>query len=191
MKLIALVPMLATTISFAAAKRPIEGNPESTVRVVIFEDLQCPDCAALRTMLDQKLLPKYAAKVAFEHRDFPLAKHAFARKEAVAARFVDSIDSDLGLKFRRDALGSIKQVRESGFDAWLANWAKQNSVDPAKAAAALEDKDLAALVEKDFQDGVARGVAKTPTAFVNGVPFIETFTFDEISKAIEEALKQN
>ena len=54
--------------------------------------------------------------------------------------------------------------------------------------AALDDARLAALVEKDFQDGVARGVVNTPTVFVNGTPFIETFTFEEISKGIEEAL---
>jgi protein-disulfide isomerase len=46
-------------------------------------------------------------------------------------------------------------------------------------------------VDKDFQEGVARGIARTPTALVNGVPFIETFTFEEISKGIDEALEEN
>ena len=46
------------------------------------------------------------------------------------------------------------------------------------------------MVEKDYQDGVARGVSKTPTVFVNGQPFIETFTAEEISKAIDAELKR-
>jgi protein-disulfide isomerase len=46
------------------------------------------------------------------------------------------------------------------------------------------------MVEKDYQDGVARGVSKTPTVFVNGRPFIETFTVEEISKAIDAELKR-
>jgi len=45
-------------------------------------------------------------------------------------------------------------------------------------------------VEKDYQDGVGRGVVHTPTVFVDGVPFIETFTFEEISKGIDAALAQ-
>ena len=45
-------------------------------------------------------------------------------------------------------------------------------------------------MEKDVQDGVARGIARTPTALVNGKPFIETFTFDEISKGIDQALAE-
>ena len=51
---------------------------------------------------------------------------------------------------------------------------------------ALPDRDAVYAI----QDGVARGVSKTPTVFVNGQPFIETFTVQEISKAIEDAVKQ-
>ena len=47
---------------------------------------------------------------------------------------------------------------------------------------------LAAEVESDYQEGVARGIAHTPTALVNGQPFIETFTYEEISKAIDSEL---
>ncbi len=180
----------ATGVGLAAGKRLVEGNPASQVRVLIFEDLQCPDCAAFRRMLDEKLLPKYGGKVAFEHRDFPLAKHAWARKAAIAARSLQETSPELALKFRRDILGNIREAKAAGFEQWLAQWAGANNLDAAKLAAALEDPKLAEAVENDFQDGVARGVAKTPTVFVNGVPFIETFTVEEVSKAIDEALKQ-
>ena len=56
---------------------------ESKVRVLIYEDLQCPDCAEFRRMMDEKILPRYGERVAFIHRDFPLAKHAWARKAAI------------------------------------------------------------------------------------------------------------
>jgi protein-disulfide isomerase len=184
------VAMLAPALAFGAGERLVEGNPSSTVRVLIFEDLQCGDCAALRAMLDEKLLPKYAATVAFEHRDFPLAKHACARKAAIAARFFDRQGPELGLKYRRTALATRQETNPENFAARLAAFAKANGVDPQKTVAALDDPELAALVEKDFQDGVARGVAHTPTAFVNGVPFVETFTFEEISKAIHAALQE-
>jgi protein-disulfide isomerase len=55
----------------------------------------------------------------------------------------------------------------------------------------LHDPALEALVEKDYADGVARGIAHTPTALVNGAPFIETFTFEEIGAGIESALKES
>ena len=52
----------------------------------------------------------------------------------------------------------------------------------------MDDARYAAWVEKDYQDGVSRGVAHTPTVFVNGQPFVETFTFEEISKVLEKEL---
>jgi protein-disulfide isomerase len=168
----------------------VEGKPDSPVQVIIYEDLQCSDCAEFRVMLDQKLLPKYGGAVAFVHRDFPLAKHAWARKAAIVGRYFASVDPKLGIEFRRRALASIEQVTPENFDQKLAAFAKAHGADPAAAVAALEDAEFAAAVEKDYQEGVARGIAKTPTVLVNGSPFVETFTFEEISKGIDQAIAE-
>ncbi len=168
----------------------VEGNPSSQVRVVAFADLQCPDGAAYRRMLDEKLLPAYKDKVAFEHRDFPLPKHAWARKAAIAARFFEETKPEIAVEFRRQTFANLRQTTADNFNQRLSDFAKQHDVDPAKAVAALDEARFNALVEKDYQDGIARGVAKTPTVYVNGQPFIETFTFEEISKAIDAELKR-
>lgn len=172
-----------------AAQHLVEGAPQSPVRVLIFEDLQCPDCADFRAMLDEKLLPKYATTVAFEHRDFPLAKHAWARKAAIAARFFGEQSPELGIAYRRYCFSNLPQSTPDNFGDRLTAFARQHNVDPASAVAALDDKRLAALVEDDFQDGIARGIARTPTALVNGRPFIETIGFEDIAKALDEELK--
>src|SRR5207342_276249 len=96
-----------------------------------------------------------------------LAKHAWARRAAIAARFFTARDPKLGLEYRRETMAGIKETRAENFN-----------------------EKLAAAVEKDFQDGVARGVARTPTVLVNGKPFVETFTFEEISREIEQALAE-
>jgi protein-disulfide isomerase len=172
----------------SAADRLIEGDPKSSVRVIIYEDLQCPDCADFRRMLDTQLLPRYASKVAFEHRDFPLAKHAWARRAAVAARYFEEVRPGLGLTWRKYSMANLRQITADTFSDRLAAFAKDNAADPGKAVAALDDIRLAALVEKDFQDGVARGIARTPTVLVNGQPFIETFSFEDIARAIDSEL---
>jgi protein-disulfide isomerase len=183
-----LLAMLAPTFVLAAAQRLVEGNTASPVRVLVYEDLQCPDCADFRKMLDEKLLPRYGGKVAFEHRDFPLAKHAWARKAAIAAQFFQETSAPLAVKYRRYSLANIKPAN---FNERLAEFAKSNGADPVAAVAALDDPRYAAAVEKDFQEGVARGVAHTPTAFVNGMAFVETITLEEISKAIDAALAES
>ena len=171
-----------------AAQHLVEGAPKSPVRVVIYEDLQCPDCADFRIVLDTRLLPKYGSRVAFEHRDFPLAKHAWARQAAVAARYFARINLDLAVAWRTYALANLRSITLDGFPGTLAQFAQDHGQDPTKAVASLQDKSLQAQVEEDFQEGVARGIAHTPTALVNGHPFIETFTFEEISQAIDAEL---
>jgi protein-disulfide isomerase len=185
------IALLAVSSLAAAADRSVEGNVNSSVRVVIYEDLQCPDCHTLRVMMDERLLPRYKDKVAFEHRDFPLGRHAWARPAAIAARHFDSITPELGVEFRRYALANLRQINAGNFPVRLAEFARSKGQDAAKASAALSDPSLGAAVEKDFQEGIARGVSRTPTVFVNGQPFIETFTFEQISGAIEATLKGN
>jgi protein-disulfide isomerase len=180
--------VLAAMSASAAEQHLMEGAANSPVRVVIYEDLQCPDCADFRTMLDQRLLPRYAATVRFEHRDFPLAKHAWARQAAVAARFFEEAQPGLGIVYRKYALANLRDINLNNFNAMLSQFATGHGFDPAQAVAALADPRLAALVEKDYQEGVARGIARTPTILVNGKPFIETFAFEDVAKAIDAEL---
>jgi len=158
------------------------------VRVVIYEDLQCPDCADFRHMMDEKLLPRYASKVAFEHHDFPLAKHAWARRASIAARFLQLQSPELAVEFRRYVMGHQADISAENAIPTFVRWAKEHHIDEPSLMAALEDSKLAADIESDYQEGVARGVAHTPTILVNGQPFIETFTFEEVAKAIDSEL---
>jgi protein-disulfide isomerase len=183
-----LLTLLTASMGLTAQQPIVEGLPESKVRVLIYEDLQCPDCADFRRMLDEKLLPQYGARVAFVHRDFPLAKHAWARKAAIAARYFSEQTPDLGVVYRRYAMAGIASTTPGNFNDRLSQFARDHGLDPAPAVAALADARLAALVERDFQDGVARGVVHTPTVFVNGKPFVEHFSVEEISGALDDAL---
>jgi protein-disulfide isomerase len=183
------VLLLAALLAAGAGGRLVEGNVASPVRVIVFEDLQCPDCAAFRLMLDEKLLPAYGARVAFEHRDFPLAKHKWARKAAIAARFFEETSPGLAIRYRRETLASLAPPGD--FLQGLQAFAKASGIDPGKAVAALDDPRYDAAVEKDFEDGVARGVIHTPTVFVNGAVFVETIDYGELAKAIDAALAEH
>jgi protein-disulfide isomerase len=158
-----LVVAAVFAISMSPQQRLVEGKADSPVRVLIFEDLQCSDCAVFRAMLDEKLL----------------------------ARYLQTVDLAKAVKFRQQTMKSQAGITAENFQAWLTRFCEGNGLDSGKAVAAFQDPKLEALVQKDFEDGVARGIAHTPTALVNGAPFIETFTAEEISKGIDAALKEN
>jgi len=183
-----MLMLSAAAMTLAAQDRFIEGNPASAVRVLIYEDLQCPDCATFRAMMDQTLLPRFASTVAFEHRDFPLDKHSWARKAAIASRYFESISPQLALDYRQSMFAHLREIPKDKFEENLQAFATAHNLAPEKALAALGDAALAAAVEKDYQEGVARGVAHTPTVFVNGEPFIEHFPVEDVVKTIEREL---
>ena len=184
----ALPAFFAIALAVGAQEYVVEGTKSSAVRVIAYEDLQCPDCAVYRKMLDEKLLPKYGGAVAFEHREFPLRKHQWARPASIAVRYFGTLKPETGIAFRRYCANHLMEITAENFEAKLREFAKANGADPDKAIAALSDPGLAKIVQEEFQEGIARGVARTPTVFVNGEPFIETFTFEDISKSIDAAL---
>jgi hypothetical protein len=179
---------LMSVTHIIAQELPVEGNPDSPVRVIEYEDLQCGDCANYRVMLDEHLLPKFGGRVAFVHKDFPLPKHKWAAQAAVAGRFFASKGSEVALAFRRYCLFERYEITPENFNEKLGAFAEKHGLDARQAIASLADTGLRKLVNRDFQEGVARGVSKTPTVYVGGTPFVETFTADEISAAIEKAL---
>jgi protein-disulfide isomerase len=177
-----------STAAFPATPALIEGRQDSPVQVIIYEDLQCADCAAFRRMMDAMLLSRYSAKVAFVHHDFPIPRHAWARKAAVAGRFFAAHASETGLAWRQYIMAAIPETNSSNFETKLSGFVARHSLDPGQAVAALTESRYTEPVERDYAEGVARGVSRTPTVFVNGKPFVETFSFDEIAKAIDDAL---
>jgi len=184
-----LLILPAVGASMLMAQKPlVEGNPQSAVRVIVYEDLQCPDCADFRKLMDEAVLPRFKATVAFEHRDFPLAKHDWARKASIASRFFATVSPETAIEFRQTTMAHQPEIALETFNAHVSAFARAHKVDPAKAIAALDDPALAAAVEKDYQDGVARGIARTPTVLVNGEPFIETFPVEDLIKSIEREL---
>jgi protein-disulfide isomerase len=173
---------------FASRSDVVEGNPASTVKVLIFEDLQCGDCARFETLLDQKILPKYGSRVAFIHRDFPLAKHDWALPAAIAARWVWEQDSQLGIIFRRELMSEQDDITPRNLRNWLVEFAARNRLEQKGILDALKDPRLTALVDQDRQAGVARGITNTPTACVGGQIFAETIIYEDLARALDEAL---
>jgi protein-disulfide isomerase len=188
--LLLLAATMASGMSLAAGRNEVvEGNAHSSVRVVIYEDLQCADCARLRAMIDEKLIPQYGARVAFIHRDFPLGKHVWARQAAIAGRWVAEQDPEAGICFRREILAELNSITAQTLRPWLTEFAARYKLDQKGIVDALKDPRLATLVDQDLASGVARSVARVPTVFLGNQAFSETIIEDDLVRALNEALK--
>jgi protein-disulfide isomerase len=182
-----LFAVLVTSAS-AATIDVIEGNPSASVRVTIYEDLQCDYCQSLRTMLDEKLLPRYGKTVAFIHHDLPLGRHDWARPAAMVARWVQEQSSSLGIQFRRELLDEQEHITPANLKFWVVEFARRNKLNEQGIVAAMTDPRLAAMVDQDIQTAAARGIRKIPAVYVAGQSFVETIIYDDVARVLDNAL---
>lgn len=106
--LLAACLLAFTSTVFAAADGSTLQLPKGAkVAVVIFEDLQCPDCARVHPILMEATK---ASKVPLVIHDFPISRHAWAFPAAVLARYFGTISPDLETEFRTWIFAHQKDV---------------------------------------------------------------------------------
>lgn len=179
---------LASTSTFASRNDVVEGNRASVVKLIIYEDLQSDLCSRFESTLEQKVLPKYGTQILVIHRDFPQAKHDWARQAAVAARWVWEQDSEHGIEIRRELMSEQDHITSANLAAWLAGFAARNHLNPKDIVDSIKDQRLNTLVDQDRQAAVARGITSTPTVYVGGVSFTDPIIFDDLARALDEAV---
>src|SRR5947208_15120445 len=85
---------LAAAADDSSVLRPPKG---AQVAVVVFEYLQCPQCARTAPLVEQAAR-NYNIPVV--RHDFPLPKHNWSYQAAVLARYFDTHSKKLGNEFR-------------------------------------------------------------------------------------------
>ena len=162
--ILVLTGLLAlSACAFAADASSLKPPRGAKVAIVMFEDLQCPDCARADSMVREVAA---AHKVPVVRYDFPLPMHNWAFEAAVWARYFDHISSDMGNDFRKFIYANQLQVSRDNLPQWVQKFAGES-----KAAVPLDkglDGKLADLVKADFALGQRIGVEHTPTIWVVG-----------------------
>lgn len=164
------------------SNRPPRGNPNAVVIVEEFADLQCPACRAAHATIQKPIVEKYGKQIRFEFEHFPIRQlHRFALDLAEMSECV----ADQG-KFWEYVDKVYEKQLELDQDAILG-WAEEVGVNRDMAEKCWKSHAKRKIVLAGYKDGRDRGVAGTPTFFVNGKQ-VET-DLEKISAAIEGALK--
>jgi protein-disulfide isomerase len=160
---------------------PSFGPADAKVTIVEFSDFQCPYCSRAASVASQ-IKSKYADKVRFVFRQFPLSFHQNAHIAAQA-----SLAANAQGKFweLHDKMFENQQKldRES-----LEASAKEIGLNLAEFKKALDDKAYESIVDAELKLGESVAVDGTPTMFLNGKRIANPTDFDAISKEIDTAL---
>ena len=157
------------------------------VVLVEFLDFECESCRAAYPVVED-LRTKYAGKVDFVVRYFPIPSHANAVNSAVAVEAAAQQGKFEDMYKRMyDTQTTWGEQQDSKADVFRG-FAQELGLDLAAYDKAVADKATAERVERDRQDGLDLGVQGTPTFFLNGKK-LQPNTVQDFHDSIDAALK--
>ncbi len=167
------------TVTFV---NPSKGATNPKLTIVEYSDFECIVCKQISPIIDIAL-QTYPNDVRLVWKDMPNdSAHLHATSAAIAAHCAD----------RQGKFWEYAQMvfdRQSYLsDSALMQIAAELSLNQDKFAKCVSSKDTLPIVQKDFAEGQALGIAATPTLFVGDQVIIGLLTADELSAAIAKQL---
>ncbi len=159
------------------------GNIDAPITLEEFGEYESEACAKANEVVKQ-ILEDYEGKVRFNFRHFPLThihqRSLKAGEAAVATAQVGKFWEMHNILFaNRRNLGTTSLKLHS----------KEAGVQNKRFLDELVNATYGWQVQGDIKEGHDRGVKDVPTFFINGERFSGKINFEDMSKAIEVALK--
>jgi protein-disulfide isomerase len=162
--------------------RPPKG---SKVAIVVFEDLEYPQCAHVEKPLEDAAR-EY--KIPLVRYDFPLPMHHWSFQAHVTARYFDTKSKQLGEEFRSWVFANQRFITQQNVSGMIDRFAAEKKV--SVPAPVDPTGDLAAKVKADYAIGEKVGIDHTPTIYVVGesrqTPYIEVKEQSQLFSTIDQ-----
>jgi protein-disulfide isomerase len=160
----------------------IRGSVNAPVVIVEYGDYECP-YTGMAYPIVKEIMRRFGDKVQVAFRNFPLneihphAQHAAEAAEAAAAqdKFWQMHDY---LFEHQKALG----------DSHLLQYAEKVGLDINKFKKEMSEHIYASLIDESLKSGIDSGVEGTPTFFVNGKRYENSWDLDTFSNVLQKIL---
>lgn len=160
------------------------GSPQAKVTIVEFFDPACETCAKFHPFV-KGLIEQHGGKVNLVMRYAPLhqgSDQMVAILEAVNRQ--GQFWPVLEMMFETQNQWAINhQAHPEVFWNYLTQTA--TNIDFVKVQQAMQDSELARVIDQDIADGQLLGATRTPAFFVNGKPLTE-FGYDQLVKLVND-----
>lgn len=172
-----------TQLSFpvSESRDHIQGPATAAVTLVEYGDYECPYCAQAYLII-KEVQERLGSKVRFVFRNFPLTKlrpHAYQSALAVETAAAQG-------KFW-EMYDFLFKHGQSLTDDNLRLSAAKLGLNVNKFDLEFRDRTYSRHVDEDIQSGEESGVTKTPTFFINGDRYDDSWDLDALLSALDEA----
>jgi len=159
-----------------------EGPADAPVTLVEYGDYQCPYCGQAYPVV-KAMQKRFGSRLRFVFRNMPL-KNAHPQAE-LAAEAAEAAALQGKFWQMHDALYEHQAELGSEF---VVKTAARLHLDVDAFQKAIESGKVRPRVEHDFMDGVRSGVNGTPTFYINGTRFDDSWDPETLGAAIEQVM---
>ncbi len=185
--------VLAAIVSAAAIDEvnPVLRPPKGAqVAIVVFEDLQCPQCRRVSPILEQA---SKTYKIPLVRHDFPLPMHNWSYNAAVMARYFDETSKSLGNEFRDYIFANQLEINPQNLRSYAEKFASEHKlglpfvIDPqGKLAAEVNaDRDIGKEIKLDHTPSVFIVSSRNPQK-----PYVEMKESNQLYALIDAMMKE-
>lgn len=174
--------LLDDPVRISVAGDPVRGPENARVTIVEFSDFQCPYCAGA-VPETKALMQKFPNDVRLVFKQFPLEDHHLAEFGAEAA-------------LAAQAQGKFWEMHDLLYGGYpdlsrakVIGYAQKLGLDVRRFTADVDGHKYKARVHAEELEGEDAGVAGTPTFFINGKKYNESFVADKLAPVIHNELK--
>jgi protein-disulfide isomerase len=184
---LASVILLLTARVFAQDEvNPVLRPPKGAqVAIVVFEDLECPDCRRAAPLVEEAAK---TYKIPVVRHDFPLPFHKWSFNAAIIARYFDTHSKQLGNQYRDYIFEHQPEITAENLRGYSEKFAADHKVDLPFVVD--PQGKLAAQVTTDRDLGKSIHLEHTPTIYVvsnktQGKPFVEVVDRTQLFQLID------
>src|ERR1700744_1843107 len=166
-------------------KDHFQGDINAPLELVEYGDYQCPHCGRAYPII-KRIQSRLGKDLKFAFRNFPLSEsHPQAFAAAVAAEAAGLQNAywkmhDYIFEYR-------SRLPLTPFDAF----AKALGLDSEKLISDMQDPALSARVDADFDSGLHSGVNGTPTFFINGKRYDDSWDEESLLAHLQQLLAKH
>jgi protein-disulfide isomerase len=177
--------------------RPIRGNKDAKVTVVVYDDFQCPFCSRMHSTINTSL-KTYGDRIKVVYKDYPLSDiHPWATRAAVNGQCLASQSGGAFWDYtdyvhangaaisgqKRDVEGQFAEL-----DRVAGDMGKRHDVDLTKLNACIKEQPKKQL-DASIAEAEKLGINATPAVFVNGQKLEGAVPPPEFEAVLNQALK--
>jgi protein-disulfide isomerase len=173
------------TLPVSSSRDHIQGPQKAAITLLEYGDYECPYCRQAFTIvkLVQNLLGN---NLRFVFRNFPLTQiHPHAQHAAEAAECAGAQNKFWEM---HDILYENQQALE---DENLLEYAKVLELDMSRFQDDFYNHIFALRVREDFLSGIRSGVNGTPTFYINGMRYNDSWDQETLTKTLVNIINEN